>query len=211
MHGHRHPFFVRLTHWLAALALLTLLVTGAAILLSHPRFYWGETGNLNEEPLFTLPLPASRGSVPTGYGFVLADQNGWARSYHFLSAWLIAITGLFYVSLGVASRHVARKLVPNGPPPPGTYNNLQRVTYLLVVFAALPLMIWTGLAMSPAFVAAVPFTATLFGGQQSARTIHFFTTVFLAAFLLVHLVKVYQAGFRSHVTAMIFGTSKESQ
>jgi thiosulfate reductase cytochrome b subunit len=82
---------------------------------------------------------------------------------------------------------------------------LQRLTYLFVIFVLFPLVIWTGLAMSPAVVSAVPATVTLLGGQQSARTIHFFVSVFLVLFLLVHIVMICLAGFRSRMRAMITG------
>ena len=86
-----------------------------------------------------------------------------------------------------------------------SYNVLQRLTYLFVIFVLFPLVIWTGLAMSPAFVSAVPATVTLLGGQQSARTIHFFVSLALLLFLLVHVVMVCLAGFRSRMRAMITG------
>ena len=86
-----------------------------------------------------------------------------------------------------------------------SYNVLQRLTYLFVIFVLFPLVIWTGLAMSPAFVSAVPATVTLLGGQQSARTIHFLVTVLLLLFLLVHVVMICIAGFRSRMRAMITG------
>jgi thiosulfate reductase cytochrome b subunit len=86
-----------------------------------------------------------------------------------------------------------------------SYNLLQRLSYLFVIFVLFPLVIWTGLAMSPAFVSAVPATVTLLGGQQSARTIHFFVSLSLLLFLLVHVVMVCLAGFRSRMRAMITG------
>jgi thiosulfate reductase cytochrome b subunit len=86
-----------------------------------------------------------------------------------------------------------------------SYNLLQRLTYLFVIFVLVPLEIWTGLAMSLAFVSAFPATVTLLGGQQSARTIHFFVSVFLVLFLLVHVVMIIVAGFRSRMRAMITG------
>jgi thiosulfate reductase cytochrome b subunit len=86
-----------------------------------------------------------------------------------------------------------------------SYNVLQRVTYLLVIFVLFPLVIWTGLAMSPAFVSAVPVAVTVFGGQQSARTIHFFVSLSLLLFLLVHVAMICLAGFRSRMRAMITG------
>jgi thiosulfate reductase cytochrome b subunit len=92
-----------------------------------------------------------------------------------------------------------------------SYNVLQRLTYLAVIFVLFPLMIWTGLAMSPAIVSAFPAAMTVFGGQQSARTIHFFGTVILVLFLLVHIVMVCRAGFRNRMGAMITGRPSVQQ
>src|SRR5207244_2982347 len=85
-----------------------------------------------------------------------------------------------------------------------SYNPVQRVTYLAVIFVLFPLVIWTGLAMSPAFVAAVPSAAAAFG-RQTARTLHFFVSVGLVIFLVVHVAMVWRAGFTSRVMAMITG------
>lgn len=106
----RHPALVRVTHWLTALAFFALLVSGVEILISHPRFYWGETGNVNTAPLFSLPIPASRNMVPTGYGYVLPDQNGWSRYLHFEAAWLAVLTGLLYLAFGFFKGHFRRNL-----------------------------------------------------------------------------------------------------
>ena len=70
-------------------------------MISHPRFYWGETGNDLTPPLFKLPIPASRKLVPTGYGYVLPDQNGWSRYLHFQAAWIVVLTGLLYLIFGL--------------------------------------------------------------------------------------------------------------
>ena len=83
-----------------------------------------------------------------------------------------------------------------------------RLAYLLVIFVAFPLVIWTGLAMSPAFVSAVPAAVNLLGGQQSARTIHFFVSVFLVLFLVVHVVMIFVAGFWSRMRAMTTGRAE---
>ena len=82
---------------------------------------------------------------------------------------------------------------------------LQRLTYLLVIFVLFPLVIWTGLAMSPAVASAIPAAVSVLGGQQSARTIHFFVSGFLVLFLLVHILMVCLSGFRNRVRAMITG------
>jgi thiosulfate reductase cytochrome b subunit len=86
-----------------------------------------------------------------------------------------------------------------------SYNVLQRLSYLLVIFVLFPFVIWTGLAMSPAFVSAVPAAVNLLGGQQSARTLHFFVSIALVLFMLVHVGMVWFAGFRSRMRAMITG------
>ncbi len=220
----RHAAVVRVTHWLTALCFFALLVSGIEVLISHPRFYWGETGNVLMPPLFSLPIPASRSSVPTGYDFVLPDQNGWSRYLHFQAAWASVFTGLIYVAWGLFSGHFRKQLLPAGADlnwrtvskvlaknlrfarpaeaEARSYNVVQRLTYLGVIFVLFPLMIWTGLAMSPAFTGAFPATVTMLGGQQSARTIHFFGTLALVAFLLIHVAMVWRAGFRSRMRPM---------
>src|SRR5271156_3511460 len=110
----RHSLLVRVTHWLTVLSFLALLVTGVEILISHPRFYWGETGNVNTRPLFTIPIPASRAIVPTGYGYVLPDQNGWSRYLHFQAAWVAVFTGLLYVIFSLFSGHLRKNMLPRG-------------------------------------------------------------------------------------------------
>lgn len=209
----RHAAVVRVAHWVIALSVAGLLLSGVEIVISHPRFYWGETGNVNMAPLFTLPIPASRASVPTSYGYVLPDQNGWSRSLHFQTAWIVVLTGLVYCGWGLWTRHFGRNLMPSRESGTASnedaYNPLQRATYLTVIFGLFPAMIWTGLAMSPAFVSAYPFTVAVLGGQQSARTLHFLLTGLLVLFVVVHVVMVYRAGFVSRTRAMITGRAKE--
>lgn len=214
----RHAALVRFTHWITAVCFFALLLSGIEVLISHPRFYWGEAGNSSTEPLFKIPIPASRASVPTGYGYTLPDQNGWSRRLHFQAAWGAVLTGLLYGIYGVVTGHFRRNLFPASSdltwssllriaPQEQNYNVLQRLTYLVVIFGLFPLMIWTGLAMSPAIAAAFPTTVTLLGGQQSARTIHFFVTLTLALFVVVHVGMVITAGFRNRVGAMIIGSA----
>jgi thiosulfate reductase cytochrome b subunit len=85
------------------------------------------------------------------------------------------------------------------------------MAYLTVIFVLFPLMIWTGLALSPAFDSAVPAAVNLLGGRQSARTLHFFVTGALVAFVVVHVVMVVQAGFRSRMRAMTTGNVAEKK
>src|SRR5215467_109953 len=85
----RHRAIVRVTHWVTAACFLALLISGMEVVVSHPRFYWGENGNVLMPALFSIPIPASRATVPTGYGYVLPDQNGWSRYLHFEAAWAL--------------------------------------------------------------------------------------------------------------------------
>ncbi len=223
----RHSLLVRVTHWITTLCFLALLVSGAEIVISHPRFYWGETGNIHTTPLFKLHIPSSRALVPTGYGYVLPDQNGWSRYLHFQAAWIVVLTGLLYAISILFTGHLRKNLLPGKAdlslrafsssiashlrlrrPPAAeawSYNLLQRLTYLFVIFVLFPMVIWTGLAMSPSFVSAFPFTVNSLGGQQSARTLHFFVSLALVLFLLVHVVMIFLAGFWGRMRAMITG------
>jgi thiosulfate reductase cytochrome b subunit len=218
---------VRVTHWITVICFLALLITGAEIVISHPRFYWGEVGNVNTRPLFTLPLPSSRDLVPTGYGYVMPDQNGWSRSLHFEAAWALLFTGLVYAAVGLFTGHFRRNLLPapgnrdwraykarivdylHRAPPHASeahnYNVLQRTAYLAVIFLLFPLVIWTGLALSPAFDSAVPAAVNLLGGRQSARTLHFFVSWAIVFFFVAHIAMLVLAGFISRMRAMITG------
>src|SRR5271169_6109955 len=184
----RHSALVRVTHWITTLCFLALLVSGVEIVISHPRFYWGETGNVLTTPLFKLPIPSSRALVPTGYGYVLPDQNGWSRYLHFEAAWVVVLTGLLYVISILFTGHFRKDLLPDkatlswlgfstviaghlrfkrpSEAETWSYNVLQRLTYLFVIFVLFPLIIWSGLAMSLAFVSAFPASVALLGGQD---------------------------------------------
>jgi thiosulfate reductase cytochrome b subunit len=215
------------THWITVISFFALLITGAEIVISHPRFYWGETGNSGTTPLFKIPIPASRDTVPTGYGYVMPDQNGWSRYLHFEAAWVLVLTGLVYAVAGLWTAHFRKNLFPppadrkwgafrdvfarylrRAPPDDAeshSYNVVQRTSYLLVIFVLFPLVIWTGLALSPAFDSAVPAAVNLLGGRQSARTLHFFVSGLLVFFLVVHITMIVLAGFWSRMRAMITG------
>jgi thiosulfate reductase cytochrome b subunit len=176
-----HSAIVRITHWINTLSFIGLLISGVAILLAHPRLYWGETGAVGGPSLLDLPLP-----------FLLTGQSGWGRYLHFLAAWACVLNGSVYLLSGRKGWSV-------------TYNALQRLTYLAVVFVVFPLMIWTGLAMSPAITSVFPALVTSLGGQQSARTVHFFAGVLLVLFLVVHIVMVCRAGFVNRMRGMTIG------
>ena len=209
----RFSALVRITHWVTTASFFGLLVSGFAIFIAHPRLYWGETGGLGTPYVLAFPLP-----------FMKGGPSGWGRSLHFLSAWVCILTGILYVLSGIFTRHLRRNLLPEKanltwsslrrvasnhlhlrrPTEEDSlhYNILQRLTYLTVIFVFFPLLIWTGFAMSPAIVSILPVTVTLLGGQETARTIHFFVSSFVIFFFIVHIAMVCLAGFRSRVGAM---------
>jgi thiosulfate reductase cytochrome b subunit len=182
----RHALVIRVTHWINAAAVVALVVSGVAILLAHPRLYWGETGVVGEPSLLDLPLP-----------FVLTGQTGWGRSLHFLAAWVCVANATVYFFDGVRRTHFSRGF--------DGYSSAQRTAYRLVVFVLAPVALWTGLAMSPAVTAALPLLARVVGGHQSARTIHFVTASALLVFVLGHVLMVGMTGFRRQMRAMIGG------
>jgi thiosulfate reductase cytochrome b subunit len=184
----RHPIVVRLTHWITVFSFAGLLVSGVGILLAHPRLYWGETGALGGASMLDLPLP-----------FMIGGPSGWGRHLHFLSAWACIPTGLVYGTCAA----LTRRLGP-GAVAATTYTSLQRGTYLLVVFLLFPFMIWTGFAMSPALTALCPPLVTTLGGQQSARTMHFFVAGALVVFLAAHVLMVSLGGFSRRMRRMLW-------
>ena len=186
----RRSATVRLTHWMSALGIVALIVSGIAILLAHPRLYWGETGAVGTPALIDLPIP------------FLLGHSGWGRYLHFLAAWLCLASGVIYVIHGFASGHL-RRMQP-------AYNVTQRYSYLLVVFVLGPLVLLSGLAFSPAIASVAPAIVNLFGGQQSARTIHFFVAAAIVIFVLGHVALAFKGGFRARMRGMISGREVES-
>jgi len=219
--GHGHSLTVRITHWVFTIAFFFLVFSSFPILIAHPRFYWGETGAMGTHPLFVLPLPLRVG------------RSGWGRSIHFLAAWLSLFTGVLYVGLGMLARHFRTRLLPTREDLSWTnirhvvseharlsraslagqfrYNVLQRLAYLAVVFVFFPLILLSGLAMSPAVTSVAPWLVVLFGGHQSARTIHFLIAALLVAFLATHLAMIAVAGFMPRTRAMITGRSRAAR
>ena len=167
------------------------------------------------------------GPISANRTYAIFNQNSWGRSLHFLAAWFLVIPGLIYLLNGIASGHFRAHLWPKahelelrlvlrevldhlrfrirratgGP----AYGLLQKCAYSFVVFIAAPLIVLTGLTMSPAVAAAFPFLLQIFGGFQSARTIHFAAFVALLLFVLVHIVMVMASGFRRQIRGMTIG------
>ena len=240
----KHKNWVKTTHWVITASFLLLLFSGFVIFMCHPRLYWGEVGN-NLTPAI-LELPVSKnykhggwekpvaffpGTANRAYSanrtFETYNQNGWGRSLHFLTAWILVVTGLIYLLMAIFSGHLRKNLVPaskelSGPmirkdivnhlkmsiPPAARgpqYGLLQKSTYLFVIFFLLPLITMTGLTMSPAITAAYPFLPAMFFGAQSARTIHFFASGLLVLFVIIHIVMIIKSGFIKQMKSMTFG------
>lgn len=212
---HKGP--VRITHWVNVLTFVALAISGIGILLAHPRFYWGETGFFDMPAAFELPFDANL-------------EDLWVRAYgrevHFLAAWIAVLNGTAYLAWGIYARHFQSSFVPNRrqlqwayiaqvlgrhvrlqnpSEESGGYNILQKTAYTGVVFVLLPAVILSGLTMSPAVTAAFPQLFTLFGGRQSARTIHFIVANALVLFVVIHVLMTYLAGFRRTLMSMITG------
>lgn len=159
--------------------------------------------------------------------YAILNHNSWGRSLHFLAGWVLVATGVVYLLSGIVSGHIRRHLAPRSgeltprllwqdlgrhlrrqirsPTGGPQYGLLQKCAYLGVVIVGMPLMVLTGLAMSPAVTAAYPFLSDLFGGFQSARTIHFFLFAALVLFLVGHVLLVVLSGFGRQIRAMTIG------
>jgi thiosulfate reductase cytochrome b subunit len=213
----RHSALVRLTHWIHAASFIALVISGVCILLAYPRMHWGETGTFGTPSLFDLPLP-----------FVLdLGIRGPGRYVHFLAAWVCLFSGLPYAISGLFTQHFQENLWPRKSDlslrsirkvvvnhlrfkrpteeEAQTYNVLQRLAYLAVVFVLMPFMFITGFAMSPAITSVFPIVVNIFGGHQTARTLHFVAANLLVLFLFVHVAMVIMAGFIKRCRAMISG------
>ncbi|MCJ2025271.1 cytochrome b/b6 domain-containing protein [Methylobacterium sp. J-067] len=147
------------------------------------------------------------------------------RRWHFLFAWFLVINGALYLLYGLFSGQLRRRLIPEGDQirdfsgsvkehlllkfPEGEeakrYNVIQKLTYLGVVLVLLPAMVLAGLAMSPGVDAAWPWLTELFGGRQSARSVHFIAAGLLVLFVVVHLVLVLVSGVVNNLRGMITG------
>ncbi|MCA1662444.1 MAG: cytochrome b/b6 domain-containing protein [Novosphingobium sp.] len=214
----RHSLLTRAWHWLNVVAVAILFFSGLNISNAHPRLYWGEAGFEPAEAWLHLPAFPAWMTIP-GY-YSLAE----ARAWHFLAAWPFAFGLLVFLVVLPFSRHgrdfvlrrrelsraalredVARHLKLDFAAHGGAFNLLQKYLYILVLFVLLPLMILTGLTLSPAMDAAFPWLLDVFGGRQSARSLHFVIAWALFGFVLVHIAAVLLSGPVRQVREMITG------
>jgi thiosulfate reductase cytochrome b subunit len=256
---YRHTVVVRLTHWINAVILVVLAVSGLSLFNYHPALYWGNYGYSGVTPLLSIaaledietdePVGVTsimgHNFITTGVLGVSYDAEGepvtrafptWltspgglamARDLHFAAAWLLVLNGLVYLLFGLFTGHLRRDLLPAAAElrprhlladiwnhlrlrrtrgaAARRYNVLQKLAYVIVIFALLPLMVLTGLTMSPAVTAAMPVLFDMFGGRQSARTIHFVVANLLVLFVLIHLIQVIITGVFNNLRSMITG------
>lgn len=218
---YRHRFATRLWHWINAVAIFVLIGSGLGISNAHPRLYWGRYGANFDPAWLELPRFPAWLTIPASYNLALS------RRWHLFFALVLAFGLLGYMLASLANRHFARDLrlrrgeLSRGhlladlrahlalrfhdPESPRDYNTFQKLSYMLVVFVLLPLVIFTGIALSPGMNAAWPWLLDVFGGRQSARSLHFLAMAGLALFTIVHLTLVILAGVVNEVRSMITG------
>lgn len=161
-------------------------------------------------------------------GWVTVPSTRWlamGRQWHLFFAWFFVINGLLFSTYGIYSRHFKESLLPTGQDlkqipqavkdhlvlrhPKGEetkrYNVLQKLAYVSVIFSVAPLIVLTGLTMSPMIDTAFPWLLTLFGGRQAARTIHFIACFSFVGFVVVHVSQVILTGFFNNIRSMITG------
>ncbi|HUV33050.1 MAG TPA: cytochrome b/b6 domain-containing protein [Devosiaceae bacterium] len=251
---YRQSAWTRITHWVWAVALFFLLLSGLQIFNAHPALYIGqESGFEYENAILEMNagmLDGERAGITTLFGnrynttgvFGLSEQNGqlttrgfptWltipsirdlstGRVVHLAFAWLFVATLVIWLAASLVNRHLWRDVIPRprdfariGPDildhlrlrlaHGREYNVLQKLSYAGVLIVLFPVMVLTGLAMSPGMDAGWPWLLDVFGGRQTARTIHFITMLALVLFFIVHIVMVVAAGPVNELRSMITG------
>ncbi len=223
----RHALATRVWHWVTAVSVIILLGSGLMILNAHGQLYWGEYGANFDRPWFKLIWLFDTARVP-GWLTIPSTYNlALARRWHLFFALVLGFALLAYMVVSLLNRHFQRDLrirrseLSRGhliadlrahwslrfhdPENPRGYNIFQKASYAGVIFVLLPLVIFTGLAMSPGMNAAWPWLLDIFGGRQSARSIHFIVAMLLALFIVVHLALVILAGPLNEVRSMLTG------
>ncbi len=254
---YRHNRITRLTHWLSALALMILFMSGLQIFNAHPRLYWGSTSE-PDKAFFAIGAAQDDGDArgfvelygrridttgflgvqPGVFGPAARAFPSWltvpgyyslaaARRWHFFFGWLLALTGALYVMYNLAVGHLRKFLVTprdlrkapamiayylhlrKNSPQEGEYNPLQKIAYTAVFALLAPLVLLSGMAMSPQLDVAVHWLPAAFGGRQSARAIHFILAFGFLGFALGHVFMVLTQGFLNNMRSMTTGWYRE--
>jgi thiosulfate reductase cytochrome b subunit len=225
---YRHSVATRILHWVNAVCVFVVLMSGLQIFNAHPRLYWGEYGANTDTAFIEIGsrhAPGEKAFPPWATIPSWQDLAG-GRRWHFFFAWALVFNSALYLLVSFANGHVRRDLVPSRAEisprqlarelrnhlhlkfPFRHYNTLQKLAYLGVIFVLAPMMLVTGLTLSPAIDAAAPWLLDLLGGRQSARTLHFLTAMVIVLFIVVHIVMVLLAGPLNELRSMITGRFK---
>lgn len=217
----RHSLVTRLWHWINALAFAVLFMSGLNISNAHRYLYWGNYGfDPADAWLNVIRFPAWA-TIPQRYD--LAEARDWHNTF----AWVFAAGLLVMWGASVISRHFWRDIAtsPRDWSPAalaasirgilnakaesgsgsGAYNPIQKIIYGIVLGIFLPMMVFTGLAISPGFEAAAAWLVDLLGGRQSARSLHFIFAWALFAFVALHLIMVLVSNPVKQISRMITG------
>lgn len=218
MRVYRHRLVTRIWHWVNAVAVLVLIPSGLMIFNAHPRLYWGHYGANFDHAWLALPRWPGWMTLPSHYSL------SGARHWHLAFALVLGFGLLAYLLWSLGNRHIQRDLrirraeLARGhlwadfkahlalrfhdPERPREYNSFQKLSYAGVLFVLLPLLIASGLALAPGMW---PWLADLFGGRQSARSVHFIAMAAMSLFVLVHLMLVILAGPVNELRSMLTG------
>ena len=218
---YRHRLATRIWHWVNAVTVFIMIGSGLMIFNAHPRLYWGQYGANFDHPWLMLPRFPGWATIPSRYDLAIA------RHWHLFFALVLAFGLLAFMIASLVNRHFQNEfrlrkgeLAPghlwkdfkahlalrfHDPEHPAAFNIFQKLSYIAILFVALPLLIFTGLALSPGMDAAWPLLTDIFGGRQSARSIHFIMMVLVTGFAVVHLTLVILADAINEVRSMITG------
>lgn len=215
----RHALSTRIWHWANLLCTVVLFMSGLTISNAHPRLYWGEWGFAAGTEWLAVPRFPDWMTIPGYYNLALA------RDWHVLMAWPFALLLLFAWGSMLANRHFARDIATTRAEwrwpairedarkhlrldfdrADGTYNFFQKVSYGLVLGVVLPMMIFTGIAISPGMGPSFGWMDDIVGGRQSARSLHFIFAFALLGFFVVHVALVLLSGPLRQMRGMITG------
>ena len=217
----KHALSTRIWHWINAISLIILFMSGLNISNAHRYLYWGDAGFDGVGAWLEVMRFPDWATIPASYD--LAE----ARDWHTIFAWPFALALLGMWITMIINRHFWRDLKTNWAewkpkavwhdivqhaklnfdhdPAHGKYNFLQKFSYGVVLGVMLPLMVFSGLAISPGFEPSAPWLVDLFGGRQSARSVHFITAFSLLAFFVVHILLVLVTGPIKQIKDMITG------
>ena len=218
----RHALSTRLWHWLNLLCVVVLFMSGLTISNAHRRLYWGDWGFEASQAWLMVPRFPDWMTIPGYYSLAVA------RDWHILMAWPFALGLLFMWIAMMVNRHFKRDIVTkrrewrpsaiwrdvvehlklNFDHHEGKYNFLQKLAYGLVLGVFLPMMIFTGISISPGMEPTFGWLVDLLGGRQSARSLHFIFAFAIAGFFIVHVLLVILSGHIRQMRDMITGGRK---